>query len=263
MTGALLAIPSSRRRVLARPRGRWGAPTTLSVCAVQVVAITWMAREFLQWTPVDPGPHGHVYYVDSIYHATMFSELGRPGLPQYPMVAGEPLGYHWFLYAVLNRLASGAGLDRLDLMLRLAPTALLLGLLLLVAAVARQLAGRGLAAPLAAGLIGVVLAGTPTVWSAIGVGTSMVNTVWWVGPPQTLGWISGVAVVGSGVAAIRRAPGTRPPLRSCCFGARGPHLRREVVSTPVVVLCRFALAAGVPCCGATGSRPPGPSSCRR
>jgi hypothetical protein len=161
------------------------------------------------------------------------------------MVAGEPLAYHWFRYAVLNRLASGAGLDRLDLMLRLAPTTLLLGLLLLVASVARQLAGRGLAAPLAAGLIGVVLAGTPTVWSAAGVGTSMVNTVWWAGPPVTLGWISGVAVVGSGVAAIRRASPDRaaapvlllPVLAALTSGAKSSELP--------VVLCGFALAAGV------------------
>ncbi len=244
VTAALLAPARSRARLLARPRGRWGPATTMSVSAVLVVALGWMWQEYLRWTPVDPGPHGHVYYVDSIFHAAMFSELGRPGLPQYPMVAGQSLSYHWFLYAVLSRVSAGTGLDRLDLTLRLAPATLVLAVLLLSAAVARQLSGRRAAAPLAAGLIGLTLATNPTIWSATGVGTALVNTVWWVGPPQTLGWLTGIAVVGAGVAAIRRSPADRaapalllPGLIVLTSGAKSSQLP--------VVACGFALATAV------------------
>jgi hypothetical protein len=245
VTAALVVPARSRARVMARPRGRWGPATSLSVAAVLVVSLAWMWQEYLRWTPADPGPHGHVYYVDSIFHAAMFSELGRPGLPQYPMVAGQSLSYHWFLYAVLSRVSAGTGLDRLDLTLRLAPPTLVLAVLLLTAAVARQLSGRRVAAPLAAGLIGLTLATNPTRWSATGVGTALVNTVWWVGPPQTLGWLTGIAVVGAGIAVVRRSPADRsaaPALLLPCLvvltsGAKSSQLP--------VVACGFALAAAV------------------
>ena len=244
VTAALVLPRRSRCRVLARPRGRWGPATSLSVAMVLVVSLTWMWQEYLRWTPADPGPRGHVYYVDSIFHAAMFSELGRPGLPQYPMVAGQSLSYHWFLYAVLSRISAGAGIDRLDLTLRLAPPTLVLAVLLLTASVARQLAGRRVAAPLGAGLIGLTLATNPTRWSATGVGTSLVNTVWWVGPPQTLGWLTGIAVVGAGIAVVRRSPADRaapalllPGLVVLTSGAKSSQLP--------VVACGFALAAAV------------------
>ncbi len=245
VTAALLGPARSRARLLVRPRGRWGPATSLSVSAVLVMAPAWMWREYLRWTPVDPGPHGHVYYVDTVFHAAMYSELGRPGLPQYPMVAGQSLSYHWFLYAVLSRVSAGAGINRLDLTLRLAPATLLLAVLLLTATVARQLAGRRVAAPLAAGLIGVTLATNPTRWSVTGVGTSMVNTVWWGGPPQTLGWLTGLAVVGAGVAVIRRSEADRaaapalllPGLVALTSGSKSSQLP--------VIACGFALAAAV------------------
>jgi hypothetical protein len=245
VTAALLAVPSRRGRILARPRGKWGAPTTLSVAAAMVVTLIWMTRDYLQWTPVDPGPHGHLYYMDSIYQGTLFSALGRRGLPQYPMVAGDPLGYHWFLYAILSRLSVGTGLNRLDVMLRLAPVTLVLGALLVAAAVARQIAGRGLAGALAAALIGVVGASTPTAWSIAGVGVSMVNTEWWSGPTSTLGWIAGISVLGAGVAYVRRATSDRsaaavillPVLVALTSGSKSSELP--------ILACGFALAAGV------------------
>jgi hypothetical protein len=240
----VMAAPAARRRALAAPRGRWGAPTSWSLAGVVVVAVAWMTREYLQWTPVDPGPHGHVYYIDSAFHAAMFAELSRPGLPTYPMVAGQPLSYHWFPYAILGNLGSGTGLDRFDMALRLTPVALVLGTLLLIVAVARQLSGRPLAGPLAAALFAVVGASTPTLWSAVGVGSSMVNTYWWVGPPQPMGWITGLAVLGAGLAVVRRAPSDRaapaallPVLVMLTAGAKSSVL-------PVMV-CGFALACGV------------------
>jgi hypothetical protein len=245
VTAVVLAHPLTRRRASARPRGQWGPWMTLSVGAVMAITIAWMTRQYLQWTPVDPGPHGHVYYVDSTYQGTLLAELSRHGLPQYPMVAGEPLSYHWFLYAVLSRLGAGTNLDRLDVMLRLAPVSLMLGALLLVASVARQLAGRTAAGPLAAGLVGVVGSFTPTTWTASGIGPSMVNTSWWSAPTTTLGWITGIAVLGSGIALVRQSRSDRsaapvlllPILIILTSGSKSSQL-------PVLV-CGFALAAVV------------------
>ena len=174
----------------------------------------------------------------------MLSELSRPGLPTYPMVAGDPLSYHWFSYAILANLGAGSGLNRFDLALRLTPVALVLGALLLLVAVARQMSGRPLAGPLAAGLFAVAGATTPTLWSAVGVGSSMVNTYWWVGPPQPMGWIAGLAVLGAGLAVVRRAPSDRaaPAVLLPAFVVLTSGAKSSVL--PVLV-CGFALACGV------------------
>ncbi|MDP9220204.1 MAG: hypothetical protein M3P23_06655 [Actinomycetota bacterium] len=243
VTAAAVAWPAARRRALTPSHGRWGSWSTLSVSGVLVLALAWMTREYLKWTPVDPGPHGHLY-PDTMYQLALVSELGRTALPQYPMVAGEPLGYHWFLYALEHHLLAGSGIDRLDLVLRLIPVSLLLGAMVMVAAIARQVAGRAVAGPIAVAFVGLVGASTATRWLPTGVGFSMVNNFWWSGTPQTFGWIAGLAVLATGVALIRRSPADRaapvvflPLFTALTAGAKSSML-------PVLV-CGFALATGV------------------
>jgi hypothetical protein len=244
VTAAALAVPPARRRAMARPGGRWGVASTSAVCGVMVVTLAWMTREYLKWTPVDPGPHGHFYYPDTMYQLPLVSELGRTALPQYPMVAGEPLGYHWFLYALENHLLAGSGIDRIDLVLRLVPVSALLGALVMVAVVARQVARRAVAGPIAVAFIGLVGASTATRWSATGVGFSMVNNFWWSGTPQTFGWITGLAVVGAGLALVRRAPADRaaPRVLLPLFVAVTAGAKSSMLP---VLACGFGLAAVV------------------
>ena len=59
------------------------------------------------------------------------------------MVAGEPLSYHWFIYAMQAHLIDAPGVDRIDTVFRLMPVLLVPVLVSLAAVVARQLAGAG------------------------------------------------------------------------------------------------------------------------
>jgi hypothetical protein len=135
------------------------------------------------------------------------------------MVAGQPLSYHWFVYAIQAHLIDSPGVGRIDAVFRLMPCLLVPVLITLVAVVARQLAGRVSAGVLAAALVGVVgnsLAtrwvipnGIATRWNADGGSFETFTVYWQDSPPQALGWVAGVACLGLAVAFIRRAPEDR------------------------------------------------------
>ncbi len=149
----------------------------------------------------------------------MTGELQHTVVPTYPMVSGEPLSYHWFIYAVQAHLIAAPGVDQMDTVLRMMPALLVPMLISLAAVVGRQLAGRVAAGVLAAALLGVVgnsLAtrwvvptGIPTRWNADGGSWDGLTVYWQDSPPQALGWVAGVAVLGLAVAFVRRAPQDR------------------------------------------------------
>ena len=176
-----------------------------------------------------------------LFQQAMTGELAHALRPTYPMVAGEPLSYHWFVYAIQAHLLGERGLPTADVVLRLVPSALLPALLALGATVARRLSGRVAAGPVAALLLAVVGSslptrwvvpnGIPTRWNADGGSLEALTVYWQDSPPQALAWVAGVAGLGLTVAVIRRASDDAAmpvrllaPFLVLCAGARSSQL---------------------------------------
>jgi hypothetical protein len=232
----LLVLPVTRKRVLARPEPGWGAGPSVALGLTMLVAIAWMSTTNLQWLPLNPGSTGVLYSQDTLYQAGLVGELSHHLVPDYPFVAGEPLHYHWFLYAILAHLTTGTGVDPFDSSLRLGPTTVLPAVLLLAAVVARRLSGRIAAGPVAMGLLAVVDLSLANRWgwqgtSSIGGGFDPVIGLWRGSPPQALGWLAGLASLGTVVAWLRRSDVDRAvptalllPFFVLCTGSKSSEL---------------------------------------
>jgi hypothetical protein len=203
---------------------------------VMLVALAWMTSTGLLFLPVNPGSQGVLYSQDTLFQAAVVGEMRHHLVPDYPFVAGEPLRYHWFLYAILAHLTTGTGVDAFDSSLRLGPTTVLPAVLLLAGVVARRMSGRVWAAPVAMALLAVVDLSLANHWgwqgsSAIGGAYSPVIGIWRGSPPQELAWLAGLAALGTTVAWLRRSDDDRAvpvalllPFFVLCLGSKSSQL---------------------------------------
>jgi hypothetical protein len=207
----VLAVPPWRRRAMVRPGDSWGRGSGAVVTGSLLVSLIWMRALGLASLPVTPPPGGYFYNADFMFQSAMTAELGRTLRPTYPMIAGDPGSYHWFVYAVASFL--GQGFDTGVLIMRLVPVTLVLALVLLCASVARQISGRTSAAGFGAVLVGVVGATVANRWmlptgiagryDTDGAVIDPIGVYWQVSPTQTLAWVAGVACLGAVVATLR------------------------------------------------------------
>ena len=65
--------------------------------------------ELLRWTPAQPGPRGHQYYGDLLFHLSVAADAKRSLPPTLPQVAGDPLYDDWFAHL---DMALGLSADR-------------------------------------------------------------------------------------------------------------------------------------------------------
>ena len=250
VAGALLLVPATRGRVLGRagsaatgdgPSWSWPVRAWAALALLVLVVVRWLWVGGLALVAARPTADYELWYQDLLYQTALTGELRRNLVPGYPMVDGEPLGYHWFFHAVAAQL-SGTGLDDLDIVTRLLPSTLVVLLLLLAAAVGHQVTGHwtgGVGAAAALALVRPYLADrwidTPLV---------PVPNFWQLSPTATLGWVFGLAVVGALVAVLRRdeadrsAPAALLPVYAVgAAGAKSAQLP--------VILCGLGLAAVV------------------
>ncbi len=204
-----LALPWTRRRILARPAPGWGLGPALVLAAVMFVAIGWMLATGLRALRPDPGAYGSLYSSDTMYQLTLVGELRHALVPSYPPVAGATLSYHWFLYAIDAHLLTKTGIDPFDSTLRLLPATLVPAILLLIAVVARRLCRRVWAGPVAALLFGVVGITVASAWGDQDGSTGIMTSIWRASPPQTLGWLAAIAAAGTLFAFLRRSEDDR------------------------------------------------------
>lgn len=201
-----LLAPAGRARVLARPGPGWGWRPNIAMAAIIAFSLVWMVTTGLQAYPLDPGTRGTAYFPDILYQLALVGELHHSLVPTYPPVAGTSLSYHWFLYAIVSHLTTGTGVIRFDATLRLALASMVPAMLLLAAVVARRLSGRVWAGVLAAFMLGVLELSVPTKWGAVSGSVAVITRYWQVSPPQSLGWIAGLAALGTMSAMLRRGP---------------------------------------------------------
>lgn len=234
-------VPAGRRRVFARPAPSWGTRPTLALASVQLVGLGWMLKTGLLAYQPDPGPHGTTYYPDLMYNLDLVGELNHHLNPTYPPVAGASLSYHWFLFAITSHLTTHTGVGLFDATMRLGPASLVPATVMLVAVVARRVANRVWAGPLAAGLLGAVELSQATRWTTEDGSLGVLPRAWFSSTPQALGWVAGLAAAGTAIGFIRRAPQDRAvpvalllPFLVLAAGSKSPEL--------VVVGAGFGLA---------------------
>ncbi|MEV0595077.1 hypothetical protein [Nonomuraea cavernae] len=134
---AFLAVPRLRRHWKggARPAAPawWSWALALIVCYLVVKsAYSHFSTGALTW------PALAKYSDDTPFHLGLIGELKHHMPPMSPMVAGEPLFYHWFVYAHWASASWITGVEPLVLLLRLGILPVLAAFVVLVAMLARR-----------------------------------------------------------------------------------------------------------------------------
>ncbi|HEY3002845.1 MAG TPA: hypothetical protein VGJ44_10900 [Kribbellaceae bacterium] len=144
---ALLVAVPARRRGRDDRTVRWWAAGGIWI-AVAVV-LTWFAGTGSRVVAVD-GPGQLRPTTDAPFQLALAGELTHHFPPHVPYVAGEPLAYHWMVYAHVASAHWITGIELNVLIFRIVPLELILLTVLGLAAAAVVLSGRIAAAPVAA-----------------------------------------------------------------------------------------------------------------
>lgn len=243
----LLAVPPTRRRIAGTslagtspPLGRtsWPLGVWVVLAAALLLVVRWMWVGGIASTAPVPTAQFQLYHQDLLYQTALTGEARRSLEPGYPMVAGEPLGYHWFFHALAAQLG-GSGLHDLDVVSRLLPATLVVLLTLLAASIGQQVVGHWAGAVGSVVAIALVRPISADPWPQGPL--SVLGTYWQLSPTATLGWLLGLALTGSIVAALRRGlPDRQVPvglLPLFAVGAAGA----KSAQVPVIV-CGVSLA---------------------
>jgi hypothetical protein len=146
---AFIAIRPLRRHWRVGEGDRLPALWSWCVAAVMAVTVLWLIGQY-RVVPVPPADAG--YYPDLLYHLSLVRELMRPMPFEIPQHAGDPLSYHFLSHAHMASASHISGVDPLMVVFRLWLVPIILAGILVVAAAARELAGKAWAGPLAASL---------------------------------------------------------------------------------------------------------------
>lgn len=167
--------------------GRVRAPAGWAwfMTAVVGVVLVWSAISFFKPYGLTP-PADQTPYVDLPFHLALVGELKNHALPHVPYVAGQPLDYHWFVYANLAGTSWATGIETQVLLLRLALLPMILVTLVLLGATARRLTGRWWASAAMVALLLLFYPPDPYGWTrpAVPSGTLVLP---WLSPTQGFG----------------------------------------------------------------------------
>ncbi|WP_433240110.1 hypothetical protein ACQPYK_33895 [Streptosporangium sp. CA-135522] len=187
------AVPRLRRRW--RGGDRPGTPRWWSWSLALIIGylIAWSAVNFFRKNALT-WPALGTSYVDMPFHLALIGELKHHMPPTVPMVAGEPLFYHWFVYAHLAAASWVTGIEPLVLLFRLGMLPMLGALTVILGMIARRVTGSWTAALLA--LLGIVFIAAPNLYQGINVGIfTWRAAISWLSPTQTFGTLLFAAVV--------------------------------------------------------------------
>lgn len=192
------AVPRLRRYWRAQDAPRlplaWGVTLSLLMSATLLI---YYGSAVSAW-PVPE--YGGDFYQDLLWHLSIVHELGRSIPPQIPQVAGETMHYHWFADAHMASAVQITGIDPRFVLFRLWFAPIIIGLVLAVAALARQVSGAWWTAPLAVLLTTVVQ--RVALWKYVGgIGGSPLP---FLSPSQSFGTTVGVGAAALLIGALYR-----------------------------------------------------------
>ncbi len=237
---AVVALPLLLRRARGpwrgeqRPRTPWWWPWWLVVATAW--AMVWVSAYHFSATNLSRITTGDA---DETFSLSLVGELKNRvfGL-EYPFVAGEPLRYHWGVFAHLADAAWVTGLPSIEILRVLAPTAMVVSLILALAGGATRVSGHWVAGPSA--LVLGFLFSLPDVfaWSppSIPVLNYPLNPVWFylsvsMGVPSTV--IVGLLVV---IALLLKPDGmARRPAVVLAVGMFAVTMIDKVAFVPVAL----------------------------
>ncbi|MFD0467646.1 hypothetical protein ACFQ0B_04505 [Nonomuraea thailandensis] len=133
--GVFACVPGLRRHWRGCAGGerapRWCA---WALAGIVVYLIAWSTL-FQYRVPVEAA------YVDMPFHLAMVGEIKHHLPPTMPSVLGEPLAYHWFVYAELAATSWVTGIEPVTLVYRLSTLPMAAAMVVLVAALGRRVGG--------------------------------------------------------------------------------------------------------------------------
>ncbi|MEU6427945.1 hypothetical protein ABZ860_18815 [Microbispora sp. NPDC046973] len=183
-----LAVPGLRRHWRGG-RHRGGTPPlwySWSLALAFTYLVAWGAATYFRPNPLTWPALGR-FVSDLPFHLALVGELKHHMPPTLPMVAGEPLLYHWFVYAHLAAASWVTGLEPLVLLARLAVLPMLAALVVLIGMLARRVIGAWGGASLA--VAGSILVAIPSLYLG-GNGSFTwggIPDLAWTSPTQTFG----------------------------------------------------------------------------
>ncbi|MEV0968137.1 hypothetical protein [Microtetraspora glauca] len=146
---AFLAVPRLRRHWRRVPPGP-AAPRWWSwFLALVVVYLTWWSATSFFDANALTWPRAGASLFDMPYHLGLVGELKHHMPPEEPTVAGEPLLYHWFVYAHLASSSWVTGIEPMVLLFRLAVLPMLAAFAALIGMIGHRVTGSRVAAALA------------------------------------------------------------------------------------------------------------------
>ncbi|GGK67427.1 hypothetical protein Sme01_09540 [Sphaerisporangium melleum] len=242
---AFLAIPALRRHWKSAARVR--APLWWSWCLALtfVFLLCWSGIPYfrnnaLTWPLLGAGGH------DVGMHLALVVELKHHFPPQFPMTAGEPLLYHWFVYAHMAAASWLTGIEPLVMLSRLAMLPMLAALLVLVGMASRRVMGTWRGAP--AVVFGTVLVSSPSLYLSptMVLGWGSLQGTAWRGPAQTFGGLLFAALMIPLLEVLtHRAPRRLGPwlligvLMVTIMGGKAVYLPVLLAGTVAVILVRL------------------------
>ncbi|MCA2224402.1 hypothetical protein [Nonomuraea aurantiaca] len=205
---AFVAVPRLRRHWRSGPgpgtAGRERMPLWCAWALAAVVGylVVWSTLSFY-------GGHGLTWpgnatpYVDMPYHLALLGELKHHMPPTVPTVLGEPLSYHWYVYAEMAATSWVTGIEPQTLLYRLSMLPMMVAMVVLVAVLARRVTGRWWAG--VAAVFVTYFAFSPELYrGASDLFTSRSMFTAWTSPTQTFGALLCVPVALMLVAYLRR-----------------------------------------------------------
>ncbi|XVQ82604.1 hypothetical protein ACQP2K_27585 [Microbispora siamensis] len=181
-----LAFPGLRSHWRGAPRRAAPLWWSWSIALTILLLIAWSAATFfgknaLAWPALGASN------VDASFHLALIGELKHHMPPEAPMVAGEPLLYHWFVHAHLAATSWVTGVEPVVLLLRLGMLPMLAALVLLLSMVALRVI-RSRPAALMAVLAAIFTAAPNLYLGDNGILTwGGIQDAAWISPSQTFG----------------------------------------------------------------------------
>jgi hypothetical protein len=271
---AFAAVPGLRRYWRSPgPAGGPPLPWCWAMAGLLGLILLWSCTKFYRYQFLHWPDNAFGGTSDMPFHLALLGEAKHHMPMVIPFVAGEPLLYHWFVYAEMAATSWATGIEPQVLLYRLSLLPMLAGFTLVIAVIARRLTRVWWTGPVAGVVTFLVLAPNPYGWKLppffdgyLGFGVvddaSLLRPVLWSSPTQTFGALLFAPVVlllidlltghgrdlrrwllfGGLLIAVMGAKATYLPLLLSALGLVVlVHLRVHRLHRPALIAASFTL----------------------